>query len=74
MTDTVLAAPNLAAALKALASRAAAVAMFSLAVIREWRRRARSRAEIAMYSHDDRADLGYAAELDGEIGKPFWRP
>ena len=42
-------------------------------VVREWRRRYRSRCELASYSRHERADLGFAAQLDAEIAKPFWR-
>ena len=41
--------------------------------VREWHRRYRSRAELASYSWHERADLGFAAPLDAEIAKPFWR-
>ena len=43
------------------------------ALLREWHRRSRSRFELSNYSHHERADLGFAAELDAEISKPFWR-
>jgi uncharacterized protein YjiS (DUF1127 family) len=42
-------------------------------VAREWRRRYRSRCELASYAHHERSDLGFAADLDAEIAKPFWR-
>ena len=42
-------------------------------VLREWRQRYRSRLELASYSYNERGDLGFAAELDAEIEKPFWR-
>jgi uncharacterized protein YjiS (DUF1127 family) len=45
----------------------------AFAVVREWRRRYRSRRELALYSLHERADLGFAAQLDFEIAKPFWR-
>ena len=38
---------------------------------REWRRR--SRVELASYSHDERRDLGFAADLDAEVAKPLWK-
>jgi uncharacterized protein YjiS (DUF1127 family) len=73
VTDAVVAAPHRAWTIATSARRAAAAVLSVFAVVREWRRRARSRAELAMYSQGERADLGYAAELDAEIGKPFWR-
>lgn len=42
------------------------------AVLREWRRRSRSRWELSNYYHE-RNDLGFAPELDAELSKPFWR-
>ena len=46
----------------------------AIAVVREWRRRARSRRELASYSYNERSDLGcFAADLDAEIAKPFWQ-
>src|SRR5262245_61374939 len=56
-----------------LASHAAALAKSAVALIREWHRRYRSRLELAAYGHHERGDLGYAAELDAEVAKPFWR-
>jgi uncharacterized protein YjiS (DUF1127 family) len=43
------------------------------ALVREWWRRYRSRLELASYSHDQRKDLGFSADVDGEIAKPFWK-
>jgi len=42
-------------------------------LVREWRRRHRERRELAAYICNHRHDLGYAATLDAEIAKPFWR-
>ncbi len=42
-------------------------------VLREWRRRYRSRRELAQYAYHERSDLGCAADIDTEIAKPFWR-
>ncbi len=42
------------------------------AVLRDWRRRSRSRWELSTYYHE-RKDLGFAPELDAELSKPFWR-
>jgi uncharacterized protein YjiS (DUF1127 family) len=71
MTDTALtASPSIRAArLRSIGQ----LAMMLVTIVREWRRRVRSRAELASYSFAERSDLGYAAELDGEIQKPFWR-
>lgn len=41
--------------------------------LREWRRRVRSRHELAMLSELDRKDLGYPDGIQAEIAKPFWR-
>ena len=41
--------------------------------LREWRRRAGSRRELAMLSELDRKDLGFRDRIDAEIAKPFWR-
>jgi len=43
------------------------------ALLSEWRRRSRSRWELSTYAHHERADLGFGAELDAELTKPFWR-
>ena len=74
MTDAVVAAPHRAWTIATFARRVVAAVLSVFAVVGEWRRRARSRAELAMYSQHERGDLGYAAELDAEIEKPFWRP
>jgi uncharacterized protein YjiS (DUF1127 family) len=42
-------------------------------VLREWRRRYRSRRELTQYAYHERSDLGCAADIDTEIVKPFWR-
>lgn len=41
--------------------------------IGEWRRRARSRRELAMLGEVDQRDLGYPFDLKAEVRKPFWR-
>jgi uncharacterized protein YjiS (DUF1127 family) len=43
-------------------------------VIGEWRRRARSRRELAMLGEIVRHDLACRHDLNVEIRKPFWRP
>jgi uncharacterized protein YjiS (DUF1127 family) len=45
----------------------------SYALVRDWWQRYRSRLELASYSHDQRKDLGFSADVDGEIAKPFWK-
>ena len=45
----------------------------ALALVSEWRRRYRSRRELALYSHYERNDLSFAAEVDAEIQKSFWK-
>lgn len=42
------------------------------AAVREWRRRAASRRELAALTTLDIKDLGYPAGLEAEICKPFW--
>jgi len=41
--------------------------------LREWRRRAASRGELAMLSELERKDLGHADRIQAELAKPFWR-
>ncbi len=55
------------------ANLARAFAASIWALLREWHRRSRSRWELSTYSYHERADLGFAAELDAELTKPFWR-
>jgi len=43
------------------------------ALVREWWHRYRSRLELASFSNDQRKDLGFSADVDGEIAKPFWK-
>ena len=42
-------------------------------VMVEWRRRVRSRRELARLSHLDIKDIGYPASIAAEKNKPFWR-
>jgi uncharacterized protein YjiS (DUF1127 family) len=42
-------------------------------VIGEWRRRTRSRRELAMLGELDRHDLGYRFDVQAELHKPFWQ-
>jgi len=45
------------------------------AMILEWRRRNRSRNELAKITDRDRHDLGYSnCDVDAETSKPFWIP
>ncbi len=39
----------------------------------EWRRRMRSRQELALLSQLELKDIGYPARVDVEKAKPFWR-
>jgi uncharacterized protein YjiS (DUF1127 family) len=41
-------------------------------VVREWRRRCRSRRELASLSYHERDDIG-AGDANAGIAKPFWR-
>ena len=70
MTETVL---TIRSALHAstVTSRLSATTASVWALLREWRRRRRSRAELSSYTFAERSDFGYAA--DAEIAKPFWR-
>ena len=46
----------------------------AVGLVREWRRRARSRAELAALDDRTLRDLGLTrADLWAEIDKPFWR-
>jgi uncharacterized protein YjiS (DUF1127 family) len=74
MSDTTfpIQSPGHASPLKTLAGTMDAMGT-SYALIREWWRRHHSRLELASYSHDQRKDLGFSADVDGEIAKPFWK-
>lgn len=46
-----------------------------LALLREWRRRARARAELARIQPRDLRDAGFStAFVDYELGRRFWQP
>jgi uncharacterized protein YjiS (DUF1127 family) len=47
-------------------------AKMAFGVVREWRRRYRSRRELASLSYHERDDIG-AGGVSAEIAKPFWR-
>ena len=74
MSDTTfpIQSPGHASPLKTLAGTMDAMGK-SYALVREWWRRYHSRLELASYSHDQRKDLGFSADVDGEIAKPFWK-
>jgi uncharacterized protein YjiS (DUF1127 family) len=42
-------------------------------VLREWRRRYRSRQELALFSRHERNDFSLSGDVDAEIAKPFWK-
>jgi uncharacterized protein YjiS (DUF1127 family) len=44
-----------------------------LEILREWRRRMRSRSELAALTDLDLKDIGYPAHAEAEKTKPFWR-
>jgi len=75
MSDTVFftQAASQASLAKSAGTRVLAFAAAICAVLREWRCRSRSRRELASYSYYERNDLSFAAEVDAEIGKPFWK-
>ena len=50
-----------------------AMAKTVMEAVRNWHHNYRSRRELAMYPHHERNDLNFAAEVDAEIAKPFWR-
>jgi uncharacterized protein YjiS (DUF1127 family) len=43
-------------------------------LVREWRRRARSRRELVRLGIGEYRDLGCRFDLHYELRKPFWRP
>jgi uncharacterized protein YjiS (DUF1127 family) len=46
----------------------------SLAVVAEWRKRAKARAELAHLTERDARDIGLtAAQIEFEASKPFWK-
>lgn len=54
--------------------RVRAAPVGALGCIREWRRRARSRAELAALDDRTLRDIGLTrADVWAEIDKPFWR-
>ena len=72
MADIVLTSHR-AAAEKVTLTKMLATAGAAVAVVREWWRRYRTRQELALYSYRQRNDLPFAAEVDAEIAKPFWK-
>ena len=74
MSDTIFSIQSLghASPLRTLAGTMDAMGA-SYALVRDWWQRYRSRLELASYSHDQRKDLGFSADVDGEIAKPFWK-
>jgi uncharacterized protein YjiS (DUF1127 family) len=44
-----------------------------LDTVRLWRKRMRTRRELAYLSYADLRDIGYPAAVQAEIHKPFWR-
>jgi uncharacterized protein YjiS (DUF1127 family) len=59
--------------LRSLATCTAAIGTEAYALAYEWWHRYRSRLELASYSHDQRKDFGFSADVDGEIAKSFWK-
>lgn len=47
--------------------------MRTRAIIGEWRRRSRSRRELAMLEQAERHDLAFRFDLNAEMHKPFWQ-
>ena len=53
---------------------AAAVIEVTLASVRVWRERRRTRRQLAAMSERELRDIGiYRSDIANEIGKPFWR-
>jgi uncharacterized protein YjiS (DUF1127 family) len=75
MSDTVfpIQSRRHASQLRTLVRATDPLGTLACALVREWWRRYRSRLELASYSHDQRKDLGFSADVDGEIAKPFWK-
>jgi uncharacterized protein YjiS (DUF1127 family) len=75
VSDTVFPtrSPLHASPTRTLAGHIGAMGASACTLIREWRHRYRSRRELALYSYDERKDLSFAAEVDSEIPKPFWK-
>jgi len=48
-------------------------AKMTFEVLREWRRRYRSRQELALFSYHERNDLPFLGAVDAEVAKPFWK-
>ena len=44
-----------------------------LHTVRLWRKRIRTRRELAYLSYADLRDIGYPAAVQAELHKPFWR-
>ena len=74
MSDTIFSIQSLghASPLRTLAGTMDAMGTY-YALVRDCWHRYRSRLELASYSHDQRKDLGFSADVDGEIAKPFWK-
>ena len=74
MSDTIFPIQSLghASPLRTLADTMDAMGT-SYALVRDRWHRYRWRLELASYSHDQRKDLGFSADVDGEIAKPFWK-
>jgi uncharacterized protein YjiS (DUF1127 family) len=53
--------------------RAGTMGTAACALVSDWWHRYRSRLELASYSHEQRKDLGFSADLDHEIAKLLWR-
>ena len=75
MSDNVftIQSPRHASPLRAVAGAMDALGTSAYALVREWWRRYRSRLELTSYSHDQRKDFGFSADVDSEITKPFWK-
>jgi uncharacterized protein YjiS (DUF1127 family) len=43
------------------------------AVLKEWRRRSRSRSELVRLGREERHDLSSRFDLSAEMNKPFWQ-
>jgi uncharacterized protein YjiS (DUF1127 family) len=73
MADSAFLGNRINASMTATPNFILALAKAAFETLREWRRRSRSRKELALYSYHERNDVGCAMEIEVEIAKPFWR-
>jgi uncharacterized protein YjiS (DUF1127 family) len=57
----------------ATADTASSLMLRFIATVREWRRRAYSRRELARLSYNEVKDIPNRIEVEAEKSKPFWK-